>query len=68
MLGIFSLEEYNVFTTGQAAQGMMWYIAGILSICGVVYMFYPDKPTVPRTFPGGLKDELGGDGAMIVSL
>ena len=66
MLGTFSLEEYNVFTTAGAAQGMMFYIASILGLCGIVYTFYPDKPAVPRTFPGGLDVELGGEGALLV--
>jgi hypothetical protein len=34
---------------------------------GVVRQFYPDKPGVPRTFPGGLDRELGGPGAVPVS-
>ncbi len=29
-------------------------------------MYYPDRPSVPRTFPGGLDRELGGEGAVWV--
>jgi NADH dehydrogenase (ubiquinone) 1 beta subcomplex subunit 8 len=66
MLGVFSLEEYNVFTTAKAAKGGLLYIGSILGLCGIVYTFYPDKPAVPRTFPGGLDVELGGEGALLV--
>ena len=34
---------------------------------GVVRQYYPDKPAIPRTFPGGLDRELGGPGAVPVS-
>ena len=67
MLGIFSLEEYTVFTTAGAAKGALVYISAILGLCGIVYATYPDKPATERTFPGGLDVELGGEGAMLVS-
>jgi NADH dehydrogenase (ubiquinone) 1 beta subcomplex subunit 8 len=31
----------------------------------VVSTYYPDKPSAPRTFPGGLEAELGGPRAVI---
>jgi hypothetical protein len=40
----------------------------VATLAGVVYVFYPDKPAVPRRFPGGLKEELGGEGAVAVSV
>ena len=43
------------------------FIATVLGLCGVVYLTYPDQPAVPRTFPGGLEEELGGKGAVRVS-
>jgi NADH dehydrogenase (ubiquinone) 1 beta subcomplex subunit 8 len=67
-LGIFSLEEYNVFTPGQAAKGGLIYIGSILSLCGLVYLFYPDLPATPRTYPGGLDIELGGEGSLPVRI
>jgi NADH dehydrogenase (ubiquinone) 1 beta subcomplex subunit 8 len=42
------------------------FIATTLGLCGVVSMYYPDRPSVPRTFPGGLDRELGGEGAVWV--
>lgn len=30
----------------------------------VVSTYYPDRPSVPRTFPGGLEAELGGPNAV----
>jgi NADH dehydrogenase (ubiquinone) 1 beta subcomplex subunit 8 len=67
VLGIFSPEEYTHFTPGWSAVLLGTYVATFLCICAAVYPFYPDKPTVPRTFPGGLDRELGGPGAVIVS-
>jgi len=31
---------------------------------GAVYVTIPGKPSVPRTFPGGLEQELGGPGTV----
>lgn len=31
---------------------------------GVVYNFYPDRPSAPRTFADGLEAELGGPKAI----
>ncbi len=42
------------------------FITTVLGLCGVVSMYYPDRPSVPRTFPGGLDKELGGEGAVWV--
>jgi NADH dehydrogenase (ubiquinone) 1 beta subcomplex subunit 8 len=39
-----------------------------LGFCGVISLTYPDKPSVPRTFPDGLEKELGGAGAVRVSV
>lgn len=44
------------------------FIATFLGVSGVVYAFYPDMPAYPREFPGGLERELGGAGAVRVSL
>jgi len=61
------LRNITFFTPAQAAKGGLIYIGGILSLCGLVYAFYPDKPTLPRTYPGGLDAELGGEGALAVA-
>ena len=39
-------------------------VLSVLGLAGVVYLTYPDKPAVPRTFPyDGLRDALGGEKA-----
>jgi hypothetical protein len=68
VLGVFSLEDYNVFTSKGAFQGWGIFISGILGLLGVVYLVLPDKPAVPRTAPGGLLEEYGGPGAMSVGI
>ena len=44
------------------------FIAAVLGLSSVVYMNYPDKPSYPREFEGGLERELGGPGAVRVRL
>lgn len=43
------------------------FVASVFALSGVVSLFYPDKISVPRTFPGGLEEELGGPRAVRVS-
>ena len=67
ILGMFSPEEYTHFTPGKGIFLIGCWVASVLGLCGVVSLYYPDKPSAPRTFPGGLDRELGGEGAVIVS-
>ena len=67
VLGVFSLYEYTHFTSRRAFFLMGCFITSIFGLCGVVSMSYPDKPSAPRTFEGGLDRELGGKGALLVS-
>ena len=67
ILGMFSPEEYTHFTPGKGILLIGCWVASVLGLCGVVSLYYPDKPSAPRTFPGGLDRELGGEGAVIVS-
>lgn len=67
MLGIFSPEPYTHFTPGWGAVLLGTFVVSVFGLMGVVRMYYPDKPSVPRTFPGGLQRELGGPGAVSVS-
>lgn len=67
ILGVFSLEVYDHFKPGKAALLTGSWVLSMFGLAGVVYLFYPDKPAVPRTFPGGLVEELGGVGALSVS-
>jgi NADH dehydrogenase (ubiquinone) 1 beta subcomplex subunit 8 len=67
MLGIFSFEDYDVFTSKKAFLGWAWFIGGIATLSGIVYLFYPDRPATKRTAPGGLLEEYGGPGGLSVS-
>ncbi|KAL9069214.1 MAG: hypothetical protein Q9157_006232 [Trypethelium eluteriae] len=60
ILGVFSTEDYSHFTPAWGAVLFGTFVGSVLVLLGVVYQFYPDKPTTPRTFPGGLERELGG--------
>lgn len=66
-MGRFSPEEYTWVTPGKGALQIGVFVATVFSFMGVVYMFYPDKPAVPRTFPhAGLEKALGGPRALPV--
>jgi len=67
ILGMFSPEEYTHVTPGTAIFQLGCFVGVVLGLCGVVSMFYPDTPTVPRQFEDGLERELGGPGALKVS-
>ncbi|TKX25756.1 NADH-ubiquinone oxidoreductase-like protein 2 [Elsinoe australis] len=64
ILGVFSTEPYTHFTTSWGWVLMGTFVGTVLTLCGAVAVYYPDKPSVPRTFPGGLETELGGPGAL----
>ena len=64
---MFSPEAYTHFSPGWGMVLMGTFIASVCGLMGIVYQYYPDKPSVPRTFPGGLVNELGGPGALPVS-
>lgn len=67
IMGIFSLEEYNVMT-GKMGMAMWAFFLGCVGALSFgVYATYPDRPSAPRTFEGGLEEELGGPGALRVS-
>lgn len=66
MLGMFSPEEYTHFKPGKAFFLLGCFLATLGGLLGVVSMYYPDKPSAPRTFPGGLEAELGGPNALSV--
>ncbi|MCJ1342557.1 hypothetical protein MMC31_000743 [Peltigera leucophlebia] len=64
ILGMFSPEEYTHFTSGRAFFLLGCFAASVGALCWVVSKNYPDKPSVPRRFPGGLDRELGGPGTI----
>jgi len=65
ILGVFSPEQYTHVTPRKAFVSIGCFVAVVLSLCGVVSVLYPDKPSAPRTFPDGLEKELGGPGAVL---
>ena len=66
-LGVFSTEDYTHFTPAWGAVLLSCFAGTVLLLMDVVYQYYPDKPSAPRTFPGGLERELGGPNAPSVS-
>jgi NADH dehydrogenase (ubiquinone) 1 beta subcomplex subunit 8 len=68
ILGVFSPEQYTHVTARKGFFNLGVFVAAFLGFCGVVSFYYPDKPSVPRTYPEGLEKELGGPGATRVCL
>lgn len=56
---MFSPYEYTHAPPGKAFFHLGVFVAAVLALCGVVSFIYPDKPSAPRTFEGGLAEELG---------
>ncbi|KAI4105979.1 MAG: hypothetical protein L6R37_002440 [Teloschistes peruensis] len=67
VLGMFSPHVYTHFTPRKGFFLMGCFIATVLGLCGVVRVYYPDRPSVRRAYEGGLDRELGGPGALLVS-
>ena len=68
ILGMFSPEEYTHTKPGKGLFQLSLFVATVFGLCGVVSIFYTDKPSAPREFEGGLEKELGGPSAVRVSL
>lgn len=68
ILAVFSTHPYTHASLGKAGLHFMVFVAAALGLVGAVYPFVPDKPSIPRTFPGGLEEELGGKGATRVGV
>ena len=64
---MFSPEEYTHVTSGKAIFQIGCFVTAVFALCGVVVLYYPDKPSAPREFEGGLERELGGPKAVRVS-
>ncbi|KAG6312609.1 hypothetical protein E4U44_003187 [Claviceps purpurea] len=65
-LGMFSPWEYTWTTPRQAFLLLGVFFSSIVGIYGAASLFYPDRPSYPREFEGGLERELGGPGAVRV--
>lgn len=72
VLGIFATEDYTWTTPGWGAVLMGTFVATFFGgLCTAVYFSFPEAhytPAVPQRYPGGLDRELGGPGAVLVSL
>lgn len=66
VLGVFSPEQYTHVTSRKAFIQVGGFVAAFLGLCGVVSLFYPDRPSAPKTYPDGLETELGGRDAVSV--
>ena len=64
---MFSPDEYTHYKPGKGLFLLGCFVATFAGLCGVVSLYYPDKPSAPRTFPDGLEMELGGPNALLVS-
>ncbi|KJX99735.1 NADH:ubiquinone oxidoreductase 20.1kD subunit like protein [Zymoseptoria brevis] len=64
ILGIFTTESYTHFKPGWGGVLLGSFIGAVGALCVVVGIYYPDKPSVTRTFEGGLEAELGGPKAV----
>lgn len=67
-LGLFTAYEYTWVSPAKGLFQSAIFIATVLGMCYVVKAVYPDKKSYPREFDGGLERELGGAGAVRVSL
>jgi NADH dehydrogenase (ubiquinone) 1 beta subcomplex subunit 8 len=68
ILGMFSTYEYTHMSPQRGLvmwAGFIGVIFGLYYICKATY---PDMPAVPKEYEGGLFEELGGKGAVRVSL
>jgi NADH dehydrogenase (ubiquinone) 1 beta subcomplex subunit 8 len=66
LMGIFSPYEYTWTTTGPGLLMIGTFVATFMSVLGVVFLSYPDRPSYPREFEEGLERELGGVSAVRV--
>ncbi|KAI9817253.1 MAG: hypothetical protein M1827_001366 [Pycnora praestabilis] len=64
ILCMFSPDEYTHFKPAKGFALLSCFVGAVFTLCGVVYLYYPDKPSAPREFPEGLERELGGQGAL----
>jgi NADH dehydrogenase (ubiquinone) 1 beta subcomplex subunit 8 len=53
ILGMFSLEEYTHSTPGKAVFQIGCFVAAVFALCGVVALYYPEKPSAPENLKAG---------------
>lgn len=67
-MGMFTPYEYTWVPPAKGLLQIGSFVAVFVGLCYTVKAFYPDKKSYPREFVGGLERELGGPGAVRVSL
>lgn len=68
-MGMFTPYVYTHTTPGKAGFQFGLFVLAVLGLSGGIYMVYPDKPAVPRTYSdNGLERALGGKGALLVRI
>lgn len=64
---MFSLEEYTVMSGRMGMAMWAFFLSCVGGVGFAVYTTYPDRPSAPKVYEGGLDAELGGSGAARVS-
>ncbi|OQD72573.1 hypothetical protein PENDEC_c020G06835 [Penicillium decumbens] len=64
ILGVFSPEQYTHVSARKGLLQLGAFVVTFLGLCGIVSLYYPDKPSVPKTYADGLEKELGGPHAV----
>lgn len=67
LLGMFTTYEYTWVSPKKGLLQIATFVAAFFSLLYVVKLTYPDRPSFPREFEGGLSRELGGPDAIRVS-
>lgn len=64
---MFTPYEYTWIAPGKGLLQIGAFIVTVFGVLFVIKSVYPDRPSYPREFEGGLQKELGGLGAVRVS-
>ena len=67
-MGMFTPYEYTWVSPAKGLAQFGAFVVAFVGLCYTVRAFYPDKKSYPREFEGGLERELGGAGAVRVSV
>jgi hypothetical protein len=68
MLGMLSPYEYTWTTVGKGAVMFFTAVVAFMTAVAGVKLAYPDRISYPREYADGLERELGGPGAIRVSI
>lgn len=65
---MFTLHEYTHVKPGTALKQIGCFVVAVVGLVWAVGKTYPDRPSAPREFDGGLEQEYGGPRAVRVGL